>query len=464
MTFTEARPPFFTVRRSIALAIGIVLAHLLLMRFTQNNPALRANINDVFNFGLSLGIATGLFHISNRFRHIRHIQVAWTLLGAGLSLVTIGAIIYAILDAQGAGSFPSISDAFFLAFYPVFGSGLILMSWSSLTGRERIKTLIDFAIVMIAAFLVFWIILIAPTLAAEKNAEPLTVAIGIAYPICDWALIFAILRVLYSGPGAIYPQSLLFLAFAGMGQVVGDGLYITQTLAGTYVVGNLVDTLYTANMSLLFLMIGFQLAPSPKWAANRNPVNVAYPQFGWVVYLPNLWAAVAYIVLVWAHYRPLPISFEALVWAVGGILVLVIARQIVVSQENDRLGRQLQAELLERKSAEQSVRKLNEELERRVLERTSALTQEIAERKQVEAEREKLITQLSEEITERKHIEATLEQRVEERTSELEALSYNIGHDLRSPIRAINAYSSLLLDELAGQIEPERQRKLQHKL
>jgi signal transduction histidine kinase len=60
-----------------------------------------------------------------------------------------------------------------------------------------------------------------------------------------------------------------------------------------------------------------------------------------------------------------------------------------------------------------------------------------------------------------------LEKRVTDRTVELESanremesLSYTIGHDLRSPIRAIVAYSHMLLEELTGQLETSRIEKL----
>jgi signal transduction histidine kinase len=54
-----------------------------------------------------------------------------------------------------------------------------------------------------------------------------------------------------------------------------------------------------------------------------------------------------------------------------------------------------------------------------------------------------------------------LEKRVRDRTAELESFTYSVSHDLRAPLRAMDGFSRILLDEHSTDMPPEAQRYLQ---
>ena len=91
------------------------------------------------------------------FRLSKRLGLAWTLIGLSIAAFAAGDIIWAVLElGLNEPPFPSLADLFYLLYYPLLLSGVLLLQKRHSSRLERSKRLLDMGVVMLAGILGFW--------------------------------------------------------------------------------------------------------------------------------------------------------------------------------------------------------------------------------------------------------------------------------------------------------------------
>ncbi|MBI5106799.1 MAG: diguanylate cyclase [Solirubrobacterales bacterium] len=218
--------------------------------------------------------------------------------------------------------FPSLSDVFFVAFYPACLLGLVDLV------QHRVRAIgmalvLDglvaaLAVCAVGAALVFDSVI--TTLAEGTGTLPFV--FNLAYPVGDLVLLGAVAGASsLTGwrPGrtlAALGGGLLLVAF-------GDGAYLVQTVAGTYAEGGWVDATWPMGLALV------------AWAAGQPARPVAVEFDGWrMLALPIGISLAAVCVLTAAQLGE--VNSVATVLALMAVLA-IIARMVWSLHDNNRL-------------------------------------------------------------------------------------------------------------------------------
>ena len=170
----------------------------------------------------------------------------WVVMALGQLSFVVGDIIWTIYAALGEDPFPSAADGAYLLGYPLLALGLGIAIRRRVRGGDR-AGLLDGAILATGAVVVWWMFVLGPIVAASEP-EPVSFAIGIAYPIGDLLLLGLALSLVMT-PGA---KSASFRLLVGnlLVLLVGDLVYSLQTIDGTYVDGGVLDTVWLVGYAL----------------------------------------------------------------------------------------------------------------------------------------------------------------------------------------------------------------------
>jgi len=261
-----------------------------------------------------------------------------------------------------------ISYVFYLCFYPLMLSGLLLLPTRVLTPTAGWKTALDIAIVLLSAALVLWHYWLGPLITRHGGDGSTPQFIILTAPVSDLVLLWAIFLCFYRQPKEQNPLVLYCLLLAIGMSIVSDFNFGYQFVLGNYTSGSWLDLGWVI-ASLCFALAGvaqtMPVRPSRSQALMEQRVGL--PQAGrlraraqvWLAYLPYGWVIAIYLMLAQVSSHVAQLEGSWLMLAVGLIIGLVLMRQMLTLHENnqllEQLGQQtseLHSEVQERKKAE----------------------------------------------------------------------------------------------------------------
>jgi diguanylate cyclase (GGDEF)-like protein len=176
-------------------------------------------------------------------RH-RTVTIAWVAVGGGFVLFAIGDLLFSLNEyVFHTDGFPSSADVSYLLGYPAIAIGLAtLVKRARTSGRSA---LIDAGIVVTPLAVAGWVYIIEP-LASQADLSPIERIVSSAYPIGDLLCIAVLVRLMAGFDGrSSCGQPALGLLVAGLASLLlGDVLFLSTTLTGTYISGGWTDGMF----------------------------------------------------------------------------------------------------------------------------------------------------------------------------------------------------------------------------
>lgn len=349
----EVRPVAISFIILAVLSACAVFFSWILLVLQKNDLLIRALQSDPLFLWSSILAALGLVYAAWRSDPGSRSRLAWGIMASAQVLNLLGVIAFPAHDIiQNSRSLVSQSDIFFLVFYPLFAMGVLFLPMAKLAMRERIKVLLDIGIVVITAAMLLWAFLIGPIFQASMgNAVP----ISVSYPLLDLVLLFALLEILYRGMSSNQKIPMAILACGVSANIIGDLIYVRQSLQGTFVI--------TGWAGLFFIIYYVLMGLAGIWHAEASRLhgNVEDPReskFSWTRHIPYVSICMAYLLLVWVHESAHNVPPIPLIFGIGGIIGMALVRQVMALDENIALSKAAQEEAAQRKAAEESYRHL----------------------------------------------------------------------------------------------------------
>jgi diguanylate cyclase (GGDEF)-like protein len=252
-------------------------------------------------------------------------RTAWRALAFALLINAAGDVVYTLVIARlPVEPFPSVADAFYLAYYPALYVALLALIRVRVP-RFHTSMWLDGLIGGLGATAVAVAFLLGPSLQVT-GGDPATVLTNLAYPVADVVLL-ALLVAVGSALGVRRDPTLLLVAAGMVANLVGDIVYLNLSSQGLYDAGGTLDLSWL--VAIVLMAVAAQRAREGK--SVRGRLEPSRSRSGWrVVAIPlscNL-ASLVVLALGWGDRLP-----GLAAWLAIACVLTALARTAVTFRE-----------------------------------------------------------------------------------------------------------------------------------
>lgn len=324
----------------VTLALGVyTVIFLLWLVAGWGGEAHRTTVSDLAFLPSGLAAAIMARRASTRVVSIRS-RRAWVLLTAAFLSWWVGDVVWTYYElVLGEAPFPSIADAGYLLFYLLILAGLVTFPTAPQGRIERSKFWLDAITVLLGGWMVIWYFVLGPT-AVEQDSPVLLTVLSAAYPIGDLVLIFGIAAILLRTGEEGHRGTLGLLAAGAVSFLIADVAFGYLSLQESYSGGDWPDAFWM--VAQLLFVAGAQYQ---SWQVSHDDVreHEQLPEIHALSPIPFAAVALGYVMLIVAGHSAPIYPLGGLITGAIAVTAVVVARQLMLMNENVRLLGDLRA-------------------------------------------------------------------------------------------------------------------------
>ncbi len=393
------------------------------------NFLLPSKVEGIFNavFGLSIAVVAfsviaTIYFVSRKRNYI----FTRTILIIGLSMAAwvLGDASYLVLLSMKVDPFISFGDIFYVSATLLLIAAVLTIPGSQPPSRRRNMVFIEISILFLSAVVIFLTLLFIPG-NADLNHDKLTMLMVFIYPVLDVILLWVIMILFFTYQNKSIQKVLSLLLASSFLILLSDSFYIISSLYSPVIENYIVDIGYYFFYAFLMVasMIGYKEIRFRQPEPESEKKIAAFKQGNWIVYLPGVFLITVIGLLLAFVINQSFVLFHGSLVMIALVIILFIIHQYLVITDNIKLTKEM--------------RMINAQLESKVDKRTAELSNaneglqaEMLERKKAE----ELLARINQELA--------LVNR------EKDKLFSIMAHDLRSPLGSMMKLSELLVDNI----------------